>query len=301
MKYAHKKFTPPFERHSNVNMAGEDWTPKENKLIVADYFNLLKKELEGQKYNKSDHRNALIPNLYGRTQWAVKWKHQNISAILHNVIALPYIKGYTPAPNFQTPLLRAVESYLKKNKKIHSIIKKKLQEVVVSPEKVDFSKVISDAPKFTMPGISENQPTRKMMIRKIDYAKREAENRSLGLRGEEWAIEAEKSRLSKIGKINLASKIKHVSQDEGDGAGFDILSSSEKGTEIFIEVKTTKYGKDLPFYMSVSEKEFLEKNVNRYWLYRVFDFGKSPKLFMLSGKKVLEKCLFQTCQLRVSF
>ena len=41
----------------------EDWTKLEVELIVQDYFNMLQYELEGKKYNKTFHRQGLIPLL----------------------------------------------------------------------------------------------------------------------------------------------------------------------------------------------------------------------------------------------
>lgn len=59
-----------------------NWNDAEIAAIVADYFTMLKKALEGQKYNKSEHRRALRTRLNKRTDAAVERKHQNISAVL---------------------------------------------------------------------------------------------------------------------------------------------------------------------------------------------------------------------------
>ncbi len=40
--------------------------------------------------------------------------------------------------------------------------------------------------------------------------------------------------------VYLAEKVRHVSQLQGDGAGYDIESYSLDGTIKYVEVKTTK-------------------------------------------------------------
>ena len=45
-----------------------------------------------------------------------------------------------------------------------------------------------------------------------------------------------------LGRPDLAEKVIHVSQIEGDGAGYDIKSFHEDGTVKYIEVKTTRGG-----------------------------------------------------------
>ena len=43
---------------------GRDWSKDEVAHIVTDYFDMLRQELHGQAYNKTDHRNALRPKLW---------------------------------------------------------------------------------------------------------------------------------------------------------------------------------------------------------------------------------------------
>jgi hypothetical protein len=67
------------EEEANTSL---DWTEREVRLIVADYFTMLEAELKGEQYRKSEHRKALIPQLEGRSAGSVEFKHQNISAVL---------------------------------------------------------------------------------------------------------------------------------------------------------------------------------------------------------------------------
>ena len=42
-------------------MSAAPWTDAENDLIVADYFAMLKKDVAGLAYKKTEHRRALLP------------------------------------------------------------------------------------------------------------------------------------------------------------------------------------------------------------------------------------------------
>jgi len=54
-------------------------------FIIVDYFRMLKSELNGIEYNKSAHRRSLV-ELTGRTEGSVERKHQNISAVLRELL-----------------------------------------------------------------------------------------------------------------------------------------------------------------------------------------------------------------------
>src|SRR5690606_26774598 len=85
---------------------------------------------------------------------------------------------------------------------------------------------------------------------KRDYLARESRNRDLGRAGEKLALMFEVNRLHAAGKSRLADKIEHISESRGDGAGFDILSFDEDGRERFIEVKTTAFIAETPFFVT---------------------------------------------------
>lgn len=118
-----------------------------------------------------------------------------------------------------------------------------------------------------------------------DYAKRDSNNRKLGLDGELLALEYEKRRLSNLGRDDLAKEIIHTSVVQGDGAGYDILSYNEDGSPRYIEVKTTRGSLNTDFYMSPNEINFSEKCSSNFFLYRIYDFGEkdSVKFFILQG------------------
>jgi hypothetical protein len=117
----------------------------------------------------------------------------------------------------------------------------------------------------------------------IDYIAQEARNQSLGKFGEEFALRFEKARLLSEGKLNLADKIEWVSAQQGDWFGYDIKSYEPNGTDRFIEVKTTRYGKRTPFFASRNEVNKSLELDQRYHLYRAFDFDRAARLFVLQG------------------
>ena len=101
----------------------------------------------------------------------------------------------------------------------------------------------------------------------------------------------ERARLIKCGRKRLAEKIEHTSLIRGDGVGFDIHSFEESGQDRLIEVKTTKYGGETPFFVSQNELAVSRELRESFHLYRLFRFRVSPKLFILEGE------LSTTCDL----
>ena len=88
-------------------MSNGPWTDEENDLIVADYFAMLADDIMARRYNKAEHRRALLPLLNDRTDGSVEFKRQNISAVLKG-LGENWIPGYKPTFNFQMTLIEAV-------------------------------------------------------------------------------------------------------------------------------------------------------------------------------------------------
>lgn len=85
------------------------------------------------------------------------------------------------------------------------------------------------------------------------------------------------------GRADLAERVVWASQEIGDGLGYDIISFSAAEDELLIEVKTTQGGSATPFFLSSNEVVVSRDKADQYLLYRVFDFSKAPKLFVLAG------------------
>jgi hypothetical protein len=274
--------------------AHKDWTEQEVGLIVADYFDMLEAELLGKSFKKSDHRKALAPKLQGRSDGSIEFKHQNVSAVLVE-FGLPYIEGYKPRSNYQGILATEVESFLD----LHPGFLDKLAAApIINPEQgkqissPDLNQIIEDPPKKTVAPATTSKPWLSRKARKIDFAERDAANRHLAKLGEQFVFDIERYRLKAAGRDDLARRVVWASQDIGDGLGFDILSFDDADeTERMLEVKTTGLGKFFPFYVTRNEVRCSEDIPNQFHLFRVFDFGREPRLYILHGS------LRELCQL----
>jgi hypothetical protein len=127
---------------------------------------------------------------------------------------------------------------------------------------------------------------------KINFLERNKQNIELGTRGEIIVLKWEKDNLIEQGLNNLAGKVRHISQESGDGAGYDILSYDKEGKEKFIEVKTTKRGVISQFYYSGNELSFM-RNCDNYYLYRLnLENEKQAELTIISKDDFLNKFEF---------
>ena len=269
-----------------------DWTQDEVEAAVADYFAMLGAELRGENYVKAEHRRSLMSRLDERTECSVERKHQNISAVLIE-LGLPYITGYKPLGNYQGLLGVEVERYVDTHPELLQAVQEDVQRPAEPPALADYLSALVDPPSDVdfAPGVVLEEPAPFGASRRprTNYLEREARNRSLGAAGEEFVVNFERARLAQVGDGGLADRIEHVSRTLGDGAGFDIRSFDERGGDLFIEVKTTRYGMQTPFFVSSNELRFSRSNRDTYGLYRVFAFREDPKLFVLEGA-VDESC-----------
>ncbi len=119
--------------------------------------------------------------------------------------------------------------------------------------------------------------------RTVNYLEREAANMALGKAGELFVVNFEKARLASVGKERLMDRVEHVAVTQGDGLGFDVRSFEANGDDRLIEVKTTRFGIDTPFFVTSNELRFSSSHSDRYHLYRVFRFSRGPRLFSCQG------------------
>jgi hypothetical protein len=251
---------------------GADWTDREIDLIVADYFDMLRKELLGERYVKV-HHNRQLQEFTGRSKGSIEFKHQNISAVLDR-LGHVWISGYKPMANFQNALIAGIDKYLSNEK-------------LILPDRVAIERAVIAEPQglfFEPPPVADNtnadEPKAlKRLARKFDPAKRDSINRALGLRGEETIFKFEQQRLVHEDRPDLSRKVRWVSQEDGDGAGFDILSFNTSGSERFLEVKTTTGSQKTPFYLSENERSFSEERVDAFRIVRLYDFARAPRAF----------------------
>lgn len=259
---------------------GEDWSPEEVSATVADYFEMLTFEARQQSYNKAAHNAALRARLRGRSKSSVELKHQNISAVLAE-LGLPFIPGYKPRSNVQLLLRKAVQAFVLKHPDTLLQIVDAFEEVKTPGEKT-YRAVLVDPPSVAIVKVAAEEK-RVRVPRRIDFAARDESNRRLGRAGEQWVLGYEQQRLNEAGCSELFGRVDWVSDRLGDGAGYDILSFEDRERERYIEVKTTNGGPTSSFIVTRNELQFSCEAGEQFWLYRVFAFRESPRLFMLQG------------------
>jgi hypothetical protein len=274
--------------------AGKDGTEQEVGRLVADYFAMLEAELLGKPYSKAEHRRGLAPHLQARSDGSIEFKHQNLSAVLVE-LGLPYIEGYKPRFNYQALLAREVDAFLDRHP---GLLAKLADAPAVNPDQgpkqegVTLDRIKEEPPERVVTARPPAKPWLSRKGRRIDFAERDAANRRLGKLGEAFVVWLERQHLLGRGRDDLAAKVAWVSETVGDGLGYDVRSVEEADeSEKLIEVKTIGLGKYTPFYVTSVEVRCSEDVGERFYLYRVFDFGRSPRLYVLRGP------LRETCHL----
>jgi hypothetical protein len=250
---------------------GTYWQDDELDAIVADYFAMLDADLAGRPYVKSRHSQVLMARI-GRTHRSVEFKHQNISAVLDE-LGMPWIPGYIPKRNYQNAIFGAIDRYLSRHREIMEFVPK------------DKSASAAQATIFVEPPTlraGESAPVAlRHLVRKFDPVERDHLNRSLGKAGEAFVIDVERRKLADGKREDLARKVRWVAAEDGDGAGYDVLSFNPVGTEKLIEVKTTNGSARTPFFLSRNERELAAERPADWRIYRVHLFAKDARIFTI--------------------
>ena len=275
-----------------MNVSGKVWRDDEIEIIVADYLYMLQLEMNGNDFNKAEHNRTLQERL-GRTKGSIEYKHQNISAVMA-MLGLPFIWGYKPAVNYQARLFEVVEEHLAD----HSLLMR-LSEVVENID-VPSEGIAFDVPPQKLVTPKEVTPIINRILRKFDPAARDANAHQLGEEGERYLYRAEQNRLSSIGRDDLAEKVRWVSKEDGDGAGYDILSYSASGKERWLEVKTTNGPNTTPFWITRNELRVSEEFPAQFRLARLYNFARVPAAYKLQPPLSDHVNLTET-QFRASF
>jgi hypothetical protein len=258
-------------------MPADDWSPEENDLIVADYFAMLGEDVHARPYSKAEHRRALRPLLNGRSDGSIEFKHQNISAVLKG-LGEAWIPGYKPASNLQMSLIDTVVRWLERNPAWLT----RLPDLNRAPGLSETTSIFINPP----PTFSNQPPPKELeqmlrIARKYDVAERDERNRALGRAGEERVLEHEAASLRAAGRADLARRVRWISEEEGDGAGYDIASFRPDGQTRLIEVKTTNGWERTPFYISRNELSVAEERRPEWCLFRLWNFSREPRAFEL--------------------
>jgi len=148
----------------------------------------------------------------------------------------------------------------------------KPEDTVLKLPTVDYSAVLKGVPKPHKKAkpkkISGSKPKTK-----IDYVAKAKRDKQVGDLGEEFALNYERWRLRDL--PDLCKKIVHVATED-DGAGFDILSFNEDGSERHVEVKTTTGPLSSDFFISEPEVQAAKAYAESYVILRVAKVTSSP-------------------------
>ena len=251
---------------------GTDWTDDEQDLIVADYFAMLAEHLAGRPYVKAAH-NAALRERIPRSRGSVEFKHQNVSAVLEK-LGMPWIPGYKPARHYQGAIASAIARYLASHPEA-------LDMPAPSPPVPVPESVFVPPPAPSEPGEQLPDSLRRL-ITKFNPVERDLRNRALGRAGEKFVVELERRQLAGLGRQDLSRKVRWIADEEGDGAGYDVLSFAPTGQERLLEVKTTNGSARTPFFLSRNELDVSKERSEDWRIYRVHLFATSPRIFTLA-------------------
>jgi len=207
----------------------------------------------------------------------VEFKHQNISAVLKG-FGEEWISGYKPAFNYQTTLEDAVARWLTRNS---SWLQRSPAANRVTGLQEQTELWVGPAPTLGNQPPPAELGLMQAVARKFDVALRDERNRTLGRAGEERVLAHELSSLRASGRDDLARRVRWVSRDDGDGAGYDIASFTIDGKPRLIEVKTTNGWERTPFHITRNELDVADRHRQEWCLFRLWNFSRSPKAFEL--------------------
>jgi hypothetical protein len=260
---------------------GSICSPREVAITVPEYFAVRRAIDRGESVVKAAVLRSVAERLPGRTEDAVSYKFQNVSAVLHD-LGLPWVPGWPPASHSQDALEEAVLDWLDSHPEDRDALERKADEAPVpraNPTLASDEEVPPPPPSKRDSGAA-SRPAETTVTRR---AASDAANTELGRRGEEWVWKREQAILRQAGRPDLAGQVRWVARDDGDGAGYDVRSYTSDGHERWIEVKTTKGGIRSSFYLSSHEREVWEQEMERYELHRVFEFATRPRFYRLTG------------------
>lgn len=267
--------TQPCGQNIVASMTSEDWSDSENDAAVASYFTMLSNELSEHFYNKAAN-NRLLQQKTGRSRGSIEFKHGNVSAAA-KCLGLPIIKGYQPRFNFQMSLAEAISRWLARHPEWEAGLSRPRQSGMAEAS----SLFIGAAPTLRNTPPPEELGQMQAVARRFDVAGRDERNRALGRAGEELVFHRERTQLTQQGRNDLANRVRWVSQEDGDGAGYDIASFTQEGRERLIEVKTTNGWERTPFHISRNELEVAKARREDWHLFRLYEFARTPKAFEL--------------------
>ena len=207
--------------------------------------------------------------------------------------------------------------------KIYQIIRNPaLREKYIYEEGIWIDKSVQPAMWYPMVGTGENarrisnrtarsrrnnynneNANPRIHYRKVDWDGVNERRSAIGKAGEHFVYSEEVAKVSRFAP-DAVTRVIHLSEKQGDGFGYDILSLDENGKPLYIEVKTTKDGVDSPFYMSINELTFFKKNKNKNsFVYRVYNFNEEDSrgdILIISAKELFDNYKFDPISFMVT-
>lgn len=265
-----------------MDTSNVEWAENEIRAAVRDYFTTLQAELRGRAPGTVGLWQPRLDRNDDPDRAALQRKYGQIGAVLMDH-GLPYSLAHAPVPDYRPSLVAAVRDYLGN----HPYMLELMEGAVFRPVR-------------TLPALDALEPRRVLsrppagaaapgargateLIAGVDYLEKEQRNRSLAMAGQQFVLAFERRRLQAQGLHKYAEAIEHVSAEHGDGAGFDILSYGVDGGERYIGVKTTRFRRETPLYLSAHEVAMSQIRDGRFWIYRVHNFRDNPRLYMVNG------------------
>jgi Domain of unknown function (DUF3883) len=189
-------------------------------------------------------------------------------------LGMPWIPGYIPKRNYQGAIFGAIERYLTAHPDF-------LGHTRPSPPSPPSANVFVDPPALSASVRQKVPDGLRRLIRKFDPVERDHLNRSLGTAGEQFVLDLERRRLAAAGRPDLVRNIRWVAAEEGDAAGYDVLSFQPTGTQQLLEVKTTNGNARTPFFLTRNERALASQRPTEWRIYRVHLFATEPRVFTL--------------------
>lgn len=229
-------------------------------------------------------RTGALVEAIGRGEGSIEYKHQNISAILKGLGEV-WIDGYKPAFNFQWSLADAVARWLARNpawivRQPAVLAHQRLRDVDASAQAHGAR---NEGPLWIGPPPTQsNAPPPDELAQmlavaaKFDVAERDARNRTLGRAGEARVVASERATLNAAGRGDLARQVRWVSNEDGDGAGYDIASFEPDGAFLVIDEAEAK-----AVIASLSRDRIALVNALRRWCATLAPAGAVPAALAL--------------------
>lgn len=141
--------------------------------------------------------------------------------------------------------------------------------------------ILVPPPPFADPDETLTLAVRRL-VGKFDPAKRDARNRHLGKAGEKFVVEFKRDRLRRGGRDDLAGDVRWVSDLDGDGHGYDVLSFEPDGQERLLEIKTSCGHERTVFWLTRREIDVAVEKSGIYRIRRVFHFRNRAQMFEIT-------------------